>query len=900
MTRGAASLAAILWAVGAAIGCAADAPAIARPPAPAVAAETGPVVRAAFDDLAELTRWSAELPGVAATVVSAVVEGRPCAELAPAGAGVARLYRRIDASALRGQRIQLTARLRAVDAVARATVRVRRAGAASGIGDVAETPEQRADRWSEGRAALDVTADAAEVEIEVSARGPGRAWIDRVTVERLGRPAPAAIAPRPLAAAEREQLAALARLLGLVRYFHPSDESAALDWNAFAPPAVARVLAAGGAPLEDVLGEILRPIAPTARVYREGQAAPAVEVPTGPVLTWWHHAGLGPDAPYLGFRVGVDQPDASAVVYVPVPPRALAGCRRATASARADQLAGMKVALQLRFLRPGTGEDLAGEPMRAGAITPVAHDVPADTVQVQVGLEGSGDGTVAVSGLRFACDGRPAVALDPATALGDGIALAGSLYDRGVEPCAAGRCLRLRRRAAPPPPGAGGRWIDVAIGSGLRLRMPLVLARVGGRTVPAGSPAAPLAAASVWDRSTRLAAVVMAWTTLDHFYPYFAEARVDWSRELGPALDEASRAASPDQTRAALAHLVARLADDHARVVHPGRSLAGMVPLSLRMLGGELVVTGGADPYLRDAPIGSAVLSIDGSPAGREYARVAGEVSAATDGWRDYAAPLYLSMGPIGAMRRLQVRGADGQARELVLPVLSREAIADQVREPRPRTGAELAPGVMYVDLEGLDAATWKGLVERLARARGIVFDMRGYPTAVAWDVVSHLADREVSSPLLDIPVVRATGTAGHDRTWWHIRPRAPHVRAPVVFLVDGRTASAGETLMQIIRDHRLGVLVGEPTGGTNGNPVVFAVPGGFGVRFTGMRVLGLRGDIIHARGIAPDVVAHPTLAGVRARRDELLEAGVRAVRDGVTLRGRALHVTQGGTSGGR
>src|SRR2546430_10856263 len=55
--------------------------------------------------------------------------------------------------------------------------------------------------------------------------------------------------------------------------------------------------------------------------------------------------------------------------------------------------------------------------------------------------------------------------------------------------------------------------------------------------------------------------------------------------------------------------------------------------------------------------------------------------------------------------------------------------------------------------------------------------------------------------------------------------PILPHVlqhglgraRARAVFLVDGRSASAPETVLQFVRQYKLGLIVGETTGGTNG-----------------------------------------------------------------------------------
>ena len=71
---------------------------------------------------------------------------------------------------------------------------------------------------------------------------------------------------------------------------------------------------------------------------------------------------------------------------------------------------------------------------------------------------------------------------------------------------------------------------------------------------------------------------------------------------------------------------------------------------------------------------------------------------------------------------------------------------------------------------------------------------------------------------------------------------------------------------------------MGGPTGGTNGNFNVFAVAGGYSLRWTGMDVRKKDGSPHHGVGIKPTVPVSRTLAGVIAGRDELLEKGIEVV----------------------
>ena len=109
--------------------------------------------------------------------------------------------------------------------------------------------------------------------------------------------------------------------------------------------------------------------------------------------------------------------------------------------------------------------------------------------------------------------------------------------------------------------------------------------------------------------------------------------------------------------------------------------------------------------------------------------------------------------------------------------------------------------------------------------------------------------------------------------------PAAPFLKCHLIVLTDARAISAAETLLQIVRDNHLATLIGEPTAGTNGDVNTFSVPGEFEIRFTGLRTAAVDGSTIQGHGIIPDNVVHPTIEGIRAGRDEILEAGIAAAQ---------------------
>ncbi|WP_409274565.1 hypothetical protein V1499_05900 [Neobacillus sp. SCS-31] len=88
------------------------------------------------------------------------------------------------------------------------------------------------------------------------------------------------------------------KLYGYVRYFHPSDEAAELDWNRFGTYGVEKVKdAANEKELKAVLDELFFPIAPTLSLYTKDEKPPKKPKikKTDKVIAWQHYGPPGHD-----------------------------------------------------------------------------------------------------------------------------------------------------------------------------------------------------------------------------------------------------------------------------------------------------------------------------------------------------------------------------------------------------------------------------------------------------------------------------------------------------------------------------------------------------------------------------------------------------------------------------
>jgi C-terminal processing protease CtpA/Prc len=409
------------------------------------------------------------------------------------------------------------------------------------------------------------------------------------------------------------------------------------------------------------------------------------------------------------------------------------------------------------------------------------------------------------------------------------------------------------------------------LGGGVSCRVPVTLPTDETGTLPHAS--APLPPSGADPRMARVASVATVWNVFEHFYPYFDVVATDWPAALRAALADALAAADEAAFTRTLRELVAKVHDGHGRVKLAGEAIQAL-PVQWTWASGELVVTAPHEGLAR----GDTVLAIDGRSVADLYADASRVISAATEGYRRHCALYEMRIARTKDPCELTVRRASGEETK----VLVARAWSGKLETPtHPANGGEIAPGVVYMNLDDASSEDLKSVLPALEKAKGIVFDMRGYPSSAGIDVLEHLGTSEMTSAEWLVPIVLLPDREGMtfaDPRPWQLAPRVPHLAAKVAFVIDGRAISYAESVLEVIEHYRLGALVGEPTAGTNGNINPFELPGGYAIVWTGMRVLKHGGKRHHGVGIQPTVPAHRTAKGIAEGRDEMIERAIDVV----------------------
>ncbi|HZJ17782.1 MAG TPA: S41 family peptidase [Chthoniobacteraceae bacterium] len=693
------------------------------------------------------------------------VEGQRCAVIersaAEAPKAFGNLMRTLEAQSYRGKRLRFSAQVKNAGASGTRSqlwFRVDRAGEKRGFFDNCQDRPVTTNEWSRVEIVADVAEDAESLAFGLMVFGNGAsARLDDVTLEIAGTSAPVEGA-RALSDRGLDNVVAFARLLGYVRFFHPSDQAAAFtgaDWDRFTVAGIREVeSAANAAELAARLNALFGPIAPTVTVAA-GKSVKPVALPKGRYVQGWQHAGYG---------------------------------------STEAQAMGIYRSARIR---------------------------------------------------------KEAAKIAPADGIND-----------------------------PAKP-----WIR-DLGGGVMCSVPLTVYDDGAATLPkveapkATAPAASgIAALPPNDRAVRLAAVITAWNIPQHFFPYFDVVRTDWLAMLRESLRAAATDADEEAFYRTLQRLAAALKDGHVFVSGPGAPEEFVPKVRLQWVEEKLCV---AQSEVSDLAPGDAVLAIDGAPVAKAVEECLRQISVPSPQGAKHLSAQRVLAGKRGSAVRLEIDpfGTAGKRREISVP---RDTPVFQAPRSKRERERELAPGILYLDLEQWTAAEFAAAWPKLEKARGLVFEFRNYPNKIDInDFFGHFATTLLESPQWHIPTVRRPDrdqlTFIH-APGWKLPPRTPLINCPKAFLIDASCISYAESCLGIVEHYKLGALVGGPTIGTNGNVNTIRLPGGYAMSFTGMKVLKNDGTQHHGIGIRPTVPVELTRKALAEGRDEVIERALTVVQ---------------------
>ena len=407
-----------------------------------------------------------------------------------------------------------------------------------------------------------------------------------------------------------------------------------------------------------------------------------------------------------------------------------------------------------------------------------------------------------------------------------------------------------------------------------------------------------------WQKvSYRIADVIIRRNIIRHFYPYFSEDGLaeNWDLTCMKTIEEVAQTSYVKDYYTNICKLHASVNDSHTYIYASfmvGKSLASYMrfyypDISLSATNDTCYVNFVGKDYEAEIKKGDVVRAINHIPIETAIKQKLLEIPYSTEASgfdKIFSRGKLLESIKKDSVFEITVKSVDNIEKNIQI-----------------KTNLEYAPfygesnfiqlldnNLVYVNLCS-DSCTYADFCKKISviqDSKGVIFDLRGYPSFDVGSIISHFISEKIEMGNLLEPVIRypnlinikyepaekwtvfpATSPQSKEesRKNEYIEPLPIKIEKPVVFLIDGKTMSFGESFADMMKFHKVGTLVGTHTAGCNGDMTENYVDC-FGFTMTYNKFLNRDGSQHHGIGILPDINCEMQISDIQNNIDTQLE----------------------------
>lgn len=381
------------------------------------------------------------------------------------------------------------------------------------------------------------------------------------------------------------------------------------------------------------------------------------------------------------------------------------------------------------------------------------------------------------------------------------------------------------------------------------------------------------------DDGYRILALYRYWNIIQYFFPYKSDIGTDWKITLKKFIPKFLNAKNELAYKLVLMELAGQIHDSHAffdfdYAIHNFLG-ARQLPVRLKFIGNQPVITGFLDEALaqaNDLQIGDILVKINGQPVATIVNKLI-PYTPASNKWtqlRDIAGSLTRTNDSIMSLDIIRMGKQQHKTVSSYNP---------GVFQPRKEFSMLNLPykwvenNIGYIDHGKLKTRDLTTIFEKFKDAKAIIIDLRNYPSDnLMYTLPQFLLPETKPFVKILVPDMRNPGSFSYMASFKTGNARSDYYRGKVVLLIDETTQSSSEYHAMAYRTAPNCVVIGTPSAGADGNVSEIILPGYVKTRFSGIGIFYPDGRPTQRTGIIPDIMVRPTVAGIIARRDEVLE----------------------------
>lgn len=385
------------------------------------------------------------------------------------------------------------------------------------------------------------------------------------------------------------------------------------------------------------------------------------------------------------------------------------------------------------------------------------------------------------------------------------------------------------------------------------------------------------------DAGYQMLALFRWWNIVQYWAPDRDAAGQFWPAVLQEFIPKIALAQDKDAYQLVLFELIAKLNDTHANLwsslqVRP--PLGGCwLPAQVRWVENKAViwrVTAPGDAENAGLKPGDVIEKMDGAAVTELFEKWVPYYADSNEAARTRDLTAFMTRGSCGPAA-LDVTRA-GKAVHVEAARVQVKGYTPQWHDQPGETFRLLSKNVAYVKLSTIKAEDVPRYFKKAMGTKGMVIDIRNYPSAfMPFAMGSMLAVKPTKFVAFTRADLANPGTFRFDEEPV-IEPGGQHYGGKVVVLLDEVSQSLAEYTAVALRAMPNTIVVGSTTAGADGDVSDIPLPGGLHTMVSGLGVFYPDHRPTQRVGIVPDVAVTPTITGITAGRDEVLERAVELI----------------------
>ncbi|MCD4817962.1 MAG: hypothetical protein K8S23_04665 [Candidatus Cloacimonetes bacterium] len=382
----------------------------------------------------------------------------------------------------------------------------------------------------------------------------------------------------------------------------------------------------------------------------------------------------------------------------------------------------------------------------------------------------------------------------------------------------------------------------------------------------------------------RVMAVTKLYIVINYFYPHKKAMNCNWDDIYKIFIKKAISCVNRNDYINLIKEMSAFTEDSHVFLWYTRENAIRKIPLTAIYLEKKMIISEIINEEfqtLHNVEIGDEIIEINGKSIGKLIEEQKIYISASREITLLRELIRILLIDEINKPFSLKLLSKTG-LNKTVSGKYGEFIISDNYKKKSEESIKELTDYILYVKLYTLSADDIPELERKLTKFKNVIFDMRGYPSY--YEIVT-LLKKICKNDYFDwgkdkIPIISYNPATEDDnffafKTLISKSKAFPKFNNKIAVLINDETQSYAEAISDALRVNSEAILIGSNTAGANGDITFMSLPGNLDLMFSQMDALIADGTSMHKVGLFPDIEVYPTIGGISAGRDELIEKAI-------------------------